>query len=234
MSTVAHPLRLSLALAFGLLLSGCASQAPLPTPRLLVNPAGQRLNADIERMEEIDAYVRRSLENIERDPSFLIRLEAADSVRLLWDGLAVNAAADTASISLQRGAVDAVAPYQIYAHLHLMAQRGQLEEWIPGAGEATGFERERVILGRIADVWFYGRAVYDAAPYAPLDQLLWSREQGYLEAYILSARGDDFADTRAAWEGSRKEEMDAFREWFRRSFSQEPPAPVEERARGEG
>lgn len=204
-------------------LAACGGQAPLPTPRPLVIPSGVRLNADPERMEEVDAFVRRALDNIERDPSFLIRLVPRDSVSLLWEGLEINAANDTASIGLQRGAADAQTPYQIYAHLQLMARRGEIGEWIPEAAELVGFDLERSILKRISDVWLYGRAIYDAAPYAPMDQLLWSTEAGYLDAYILTARGDEFREEREEWLAAQAGGGDTFRAWFRATFETNPP-----------
>lgn len=204
-------------------LTACGGPAPLPTPRPLVVFSGARLNADPVRMEVVDEYVRRALENIERDPSFWIILQASDSTVFLWEGLEVNAAADTAAVSLERGASDAVGPYQIYAHLHLMAQRDDLEEWLPEAVGAEGFELERAILQRISEVWFYGRALYDFAPYAPLDQLLWSTEAGYLDAYILTARGDEFPEARQRWEAAELGEGEEFRTWFRETFERSAP-----------
>lgn len=223
MSRLLTPLRTSLLLAVTTALAACGGQAPLPTPRPLVIPSGIRLNADRDRMEEVDNYVRRALENIDRDPSFLIRLEARDSVTLLWQDLEINAAADTAVIGLQRGASDAQTPYQIYAHLRLMAQRGQIADWIPEAEGLEGFPLERAILQRIADVWLYGRAIYDAAPYAPMDQLLWTTEAGYLDAFILTARPEEFPEERERWLQEDGGAADGFRNWFRQTFATNPP-----------
>lgn len=223
MSRLPQFLRTLPLLGVALALAACAGQAPLPTPRPLVIPSGVRLNAEPERMEEVDAFVRRALENIDRDPSFLIRLEARDSVSLLWEDLEINAANDTATIGLERGAADAQTPYQMYAHLQLMARRGEIGQWIPEAEGLEGYALERTILQRISDVWLYGRAVYDAAPYAPMDQLLWSAEAGYLDAYILTVRPEEFREEREEWLAADGEGEEAFRNWFRQTFETPPP-----------
>lgn len=206
-------------------LAACSSApAPLPAPRSLVIFSGDRLTADPAEMEVVDAFVRRALENIEEDPSFLIRLETSEDRTLLWEGLVVNEAADTATVVLEDGHPDAVAPYQIYAHLHLMADRGALGEWIPGADSLEGFAEERAILQQISDVWFYGRAIYDTAPYTPLDHLLWASESGYLDAYILSLRGDEFPEDRSEWSLRNAGGLEEYRSWFERTFGAAPPA----------
>jgi len=205
------------------LLSACGGPAPLPSPRPLVNFSGIRVNADPERMEVVDEFVRRALENIERDPSFWIITQPQDSIILPWEGLDVNQAADTAIVLLQRGAVDALTPYQIYAHLHLMARRGEVGEWIPEAADTEGYDLERIILERIAEVWLYGRAIYDAAPYAPLDELLWSSQAGYLEAYIVTARGEEFPEARARLVATEAGRLEEYRSWFQETFATPPP-----------
>jgi hypothetical protein len=210
-------------LALAAVLSACGGPAPLPAPRPLVNFSGVRVNADPERMEVVDEFVRRAMENIERDPSFWIITQPQDSIVLPWEGLNVNQAADTAVVLLQRGAVDALTPYQIYAHMHLMARRGEVGEWIPEAMDTEGFELERVILGRIAEVWLYGRAIYDAAPYAPLDELLWSSQAGYLDAYIVTARGEEFPEARALLAATDERRLEEYQAWFRETFDTDPP-----------
>jgi len=215
--------RLAPLVALAALLAACGGPAPLPTPRPLVNFSGIRVNADPERMEVVDEFVRRAMENIERDPSFWIITQPRDSIVLPWEGLDVNQAADTAVVLLQRGAVDALTPYQIYAHMHLMARRGVVGEWIPEAADTEGFDLERIILGRIAEVWLYGRAIYDAAPYAPLDELLWASQAGYLDAYIVTARGDEFPEARERFVASEGGRLEEYRAWFREAFATEPP-----------
>lgn len=223
MTATSFPFRTLPLLLAVVVLAACGGPAPLPTPRPLVIHSGARLNADPERMEEVDAFVRRTMDSIERDPSFLIRIVVQDSTALMWEGLRINEAADTASIQVQRGQVDAHTPYQIYAHLHLMARRGRIGDWIPNASTLEGYELERAILARIADVWLYGRAIYDAAPYLPLDQLLWASEAGFLDAYILTARSEEFAEAHRDWLARDEGAVDRYREWFRETFSANPP-----------
>lgn len=223
MNRYATPFRLANLAVLAGLLAGCAGPAPLPDPRTLVNSSGVRVNADPQEMEAVDEFVRRSLEDIQRDPSFMLILEPVDAPVRPWEELRVNQAVDSVWISLERGAADAVSPYQIYGHLHLMARRGEMAEWIPEAEGAEGYELERIILDRIADVWLYGRAIYDAAPYAPLDELLWASQAGYLDEYILTARAEEFPEARQELESERGERLDAYRSWFEQTFEARPP-----------
>jgi hypothetical protein len=223
MKRTATLLRLANLAALAGVLAACGGPAPLPDPRTLVNTAGVRVNADPQEMEVVDEFVRRSLEDIQRDPSFMLILQAVGAPVRPWEELRVNQAADSVWISLERGASDAVSPYQIYGHLHLMARRGEMAEWLPEAEGAEGFELERAILERIADVWLYGRAIYDAAPYAPLDELLWASQAGYLDEYILTARGDEFPEARQEFEAARGDRLDAYRDWFEETFESRPP-----------
>ena len=44
------------------------------------------------------------------------------------------------------------------------------------------------------------RAVdFDAIPFGPLDELMYSNENGYLDAYVLTARPEEFKDEYEAW-----------------------------------
>ncbi len=210
------------ALAFG---SGCASEMELPTPRSVIIFSGVRLTADADQMEEVDRWLRNQLEEIHENPSFLIELHRRDSEVRPWETLHIEG--DTARIALQTTATDAETPFLLYAHFHLMAQRGELEEWLPEASDAEGFELEQAILDRIADAWFLGRSIYDTHAYAALDELLYSREFGYLQPYILFAQADRFAEEREAWLQESPEEKEEFLEWFRATFERDPPEPRE-------
>jgi len=118
---------------------------------------------------------------------------------------------------------DSEIPAQIYGHLHLMAKMGRLEEFLPEAATATGFQLERAILERVADAWLLGRTVYDFSPYAPLDELIYAREAGYLDAFIFTARPEDFAEARAKWARENPGRSDEYRTWFLKTFNREPP-----------
>ena len=124
---------------------------------------------------------------------------------------------------LPLGAQDASLVYQIYGHLHLMVAMGQQEEWLPEAPEATGYALERAIVDRIADAWILGRSVYDTQPFGPLDELAYAKDAGFLEAYIFTARPDEFASARAEWARENPGRVDAYRQWFLETFNREPP-----------
>jgi hypothetical protein len=213
-------------LVLGLLLSACGGQAPIPTTRPIVLYSGERLRADPERMAEVDEWVLEQLEEIEFDPSFLIRLAFEDVPRYPWDTL--DLIGDTADIRLEAGASDAETPYQIYAHLRLVQERGELAAWVPEAEGLTGFEAERAILRRISDVWLLGRTVYDTQPYGPLDELLWAHESGYLEDFMVATQGERFPEAVAAYQSRNSGREATFQDWFVRTFERERPGYLRE------
>ncbi len=200
---------------------GCSGQAEFPNPRSVVIFSGERLQPDAERMEEADRWLRDHLDDIERNPSFLIELHRDDRVLRPWDALHIEG--DTARIAMERGVADAETPFLLYAHFRLMAERSELEEWLPEAAEAEGFELERAIAQRISDAWLLGRSIYETQAYAPLDQLLYSAEFGYLEPYLVLAQTERFPELREEWEAEREDELEEFVEWFRTQFETDPP-----------
>jgi hypothetical protein len=68
-----------------------------------------------------------------------------------------------------------------------------------------------------------GRTSYDAVAYDPLEELLYSNEAGYLDAFILTARGEEFAEEREAWLREDPEALERYRQWFLETFDREPP-----------
>ena len=52
---------------------------------------------------------------------------------------------------------------------------------------------------------------------------MYAREAGYLDAYLLTARADEFPDERARWEEERPDMIDEYRAWYGRVFEGEPP-----------
>ena len=59
-------------------------------------------------------------------------------------------------------------------------------------------------------------------PYGPLDELAYAKEAGFLDAFIFTARPDEFAVRRAQWARANPGEVERFREWFLDTFSREP------------
>jgi hypothetical protein len=175
-------------------------------------------------MSEVDQWVLKELEEIEYDPPFLIRLAFEDVARYPWDTL--DLVGDTADVRLQAGATDAETPYQIYAHLRLVQDRGELAEWAPEADGLVGFEAEQAILRRVSDTWLLGRTVYDTQPYGPLDELLWAHEAGYLDDFMIATQGRRFPEEMAAYAATGGVQADTFRQWFERTFEREGPGFV--------
>ncbi len=204
------------------LLSGCASAGPqLPEPRPIIIHSGARLRVDVERMTEINSWVTRENRNIEDDPSFLVRTNPVADQVYLWENLKITA--DTVDVGIDPRATDTRLVHHIYGHLHLMVDMGRQEEWLPEAPDAVGYELERAILKRCSDAWLLGRTVFDTQPYGPLDELMYATENGYLDAFIFTARPSEFATARAEWARANPGQADEYRDWFLETFNREPP-----------
>lgn len=209
-------------------LPACGGTAELPSPRPIIVFSGVRVHADQEEMREVDGWLREALGAIEQDDSFEITVVPQDTVGPPWEAMEMEE--EIATVDIQRGAPDTQTPYQIYAFLHLMDRRGELDEWLPEAEELAGFEVEKAILDRVGAVWLLGRAVFDTTPFRTLDQILYAREFGYLDAYILTARSEEFAEERERWLAEDPGALEEYREWFRETFETDPPGYVAEDA----
>lgn len=203
------------------LFTGCAASSSLPTSRGLITLSGARLPPDPDRMDAIDLWIRPELQNIEEDPTFLIVTGFNDEPVMPWEDFVIEG--DTARLNLDGNLAEARAVYLVYAHLHLMHQMERLDEWLPDAVGLDGFDLERAIVARAADVWFYGRSVFGWPPYSALDELLYSSENGYLDAYLLTARAEEFAMERDAWLDESAGALEEYRTWFRDAFETNPP-----------
>jgi hypothetical protein len=217
------PGRVLVAVASTLLLGACATgPSELPTPRTIVIRSGARLYPEKPRMEEIDDWYRPQMQNIEMDPTFFIETVERDTPAYPWESLLIIA--DTAKIGVEISkSIEAATAYSIYAHLHLMKEMGRLEEFLPGSGGQEGYLLERAILARVADVWYYGRGTFQAQAYDPLEELLFCNEAGYLDAFILTARGEEFEEEKEAWLREDPEGAERYRSWFLQTFEREPP-----------
>ncbi len=218
-------------LTLGLLVVGlgaCASgPADLPDPRPLVIRSGARLYPEKPRMQEIDSWFRPQMQNIEQDPTFWIVTAVRDTPAYPWESLLIEG--DTARIGVEGGkSREAETAYQIYAHLHLMKEMGRLDEFLPAAAPTEGYLLERAFLARVSDVWLYGRGVFDAEAYEPLEELVYANESGYLDAFLLTARGEEFPEEKARWLQDDPEALERYRGWFVETFSREPPGLREE------
>jgi hypothetical protein len=201
---------------------GCASGPPdVPPPRPIVIHSGARIRADHDRMRKVYEWVTREETNINDDPSFWIIGQSTINEVFPWDGLRISN--DTATVQIPLGGNDASLVYQIYGHLHLMVTMGRQEEWLPEAPSAVGYELERAILKRCADAWVLGRTVFDTQPFGPMDELAYASESGFLDAFIFTARPDEFAVSRTAWARENPERTEEYRDWFIETFNREPP-----------
>lgn len=212
-----HALLLATPLAWG-----CAAATPeLPDPRPIVIYSGARIRVEKERMDSINAWVTREQTNIEEDPAFWVIVDYGVEEVYPWEGLRLGQ--DTVHVRMDPRATDSRLVLEIYGHLHLMSKMGRQEEWLPEAPTATGYDLERAILSRTSDAWLLGRTVFDTAPYGPLDELIYSKEAGYLDAFIFTARPNEFAEARAEWARAKPQEADEYRNWFVQTFNRDPP-----------
>jgi hypothetical protein len=206
----------------GVLAAGaCAGAYSLPAPRPLVVRSGTRVFADQARLAEIDVWVRQQQENIIVDPAFLIVENRSSEATYPWQALTIKG--DTASVLVYAAAPESGSIVSFYGHYYLMDNLGRLDEVLPEAVGAEGYELERAILARVSDAWLYGRSVFDIPPYGPLDELMFSRENGYLDAFILTARAEEFEEARVTWLQENPGRGEEYRRWFVETFEMEPP-----------
>lgn len=199
---------------------GTASVA-VPPPRTIVIHSGARIRADHEEMKAVNEWVTREQENIANDPSFWVVSQPVLEESFPWEGMQISS--DTVTVRVPLGATDGQLVYQIYGHLHLMVAMGRQEEWLPEAPDATGYELERAIVARASDAWILGRTVFDTQPFGPLDEMAYAKYEGFIDAFIFTARPDDFGAARAEWARENPGEVERYRDWFVETFNREPP-----------
>jgi hypothetical protein len=203
-------------------LSACAKgERELPSPRPIVISTGARLFAEPERMKAIDSWVRPQVDNINEDPSFWIISVPRDTPSYPWESLVLSS--DSAMIGVQRGYDYGTEIFNLYAHYKLMKKMGRIGEFLPGGEYLEGFALERAIVARVSDAWFLARAVYQSEAFQPLEEILFTNEAGYLDAMLLTARGEEFKEEREAWLEEDPEAQEQFRRWFVETFDKEPP-----------
>ena len=172
-------------------------------------------------MTTVNEWVMREQENIVEDPSFMVSTPMSLEDVYVWDNLKIQA--DTVTSPVNASAMDSRLVHEIYAHLHLMVDMGRQDEWLPEAPEAVGYELERAILQRVSDAWLLGRTVFDVSPYGPLDELMYSNEEGFLDAFVFTARPAEFALARTEWARANPGATDRYRDWFQQTFNIDPP-----------
>lgn len=213
------------AVAVVLAASACGPRPlQLPEPRPLIVSSGARLTADEETLRPIYEWVNAEIENIDMDPNFLVRTTPTSSDVYPWETLevvVVDGGVDTVSVQYRRSAPDVQQVYQLYAHMHLMAETGEIETWVPEAVGLDGWELESAILARVTDAWLLGRASFDFAPYDRLDEFMYAADAGMLDAFVLTIRGWEFPEARDAWLARDPDGETRVRDWYRETFGME-------------
>ena len=194
----------------------------LPAPRRLVIHSGERIVPTAERMEEVHAWGLEQMDSMRVDPSFVITYDVRDAPAYPWETLRINESRDSAEITFQ-SRPGLYGPFMIYAHLRLMEAQGRLNRWLPEADGGTPFEIETAILSRVADAWLYQRSIHDVRPNGILDELIYANENGFLDAFVLTARPSEFVEARRAWRAENPDGRDIYVDWFRKTFERDPP-----------
>jgi hypothetical protein len=140
-----------------------------------------------------------------------------------WASLAIEG--DTAQVRVTRTHPDLHTAYAVYAFLHLVHRQGRIEAWLPEAAEADGLALERAIVRRTADAWLLGRSAYQLDPHDALDALLYASESGYLDAFLLTIRPEDFPEELERWLEENPQGPERYRQWFRSELGYDPPGP---------
>ena len=212
----------ALALAAVSLTAACGPRPlELPEPRPLIISSGARLSGSTDELKDVYEWVNAEIESIDLDPTFWITASPTSTDVYPWETLEISATQDTASIQYRRSSPDLLQVYQIYAHLHLMAVVGRLDEWAPEAVGLTGFELESAILKRLSDAWLLGRASFDFAPYPLMDELIYADDAEMLNPLLLTLRGYEFPEAREAWLAERPNGEEQVRTWYRQTFGKE-------------
>lgn len=212
-----------LALSGLIVMAACGPSVTIvPDPRPLVNRNGARLIAEQPELQETYEWVTDQITEIEENPSFLIVTNPATADVMPWETLEVTEGGDTARVQYQRAIPDLQQVYQIYAHLHIVQERGEIGAWLPDSEDLRGWDLELAIVDRMAEAWLLGRASYDFPPYPPVDRLIYARQDDMLEPLMLSLRGYQFPEARDAWLEANPAGEEAFQAWYRQTFGTEP------------
>jgi hypothetical protein len=106
-----------------------------------------------------------------------------------------------------------------------MERQGRIADWLPEAHGHVGFALESAIVKRAVDTWLMGRASQLVDPYGPMDELMHVSEAGYLDAFLMTTRSDEFVGERTRWMRENIRLLEEYRAWYRTSWGREPPGP---------
>jgi hypothetical protein len=184
--------------------------------------SGVRLQADSARLQEVHGWAVRLSDAVETDPSFWLITDNVPEEAYPWETIEFRGA-DSVRIAWEPSAADVQGAYWVYSFLHLMTRMDRMDEWFPDAVGLEGYALERFILDRTADAWLLARAIFEAAPYRPMDELVYSQDRGYLDAFLLTARGGEFSEELEDYNRANPGRIDEYLTWFRETFDREPP-----------
>lgn len=198
-----------------------AATIDVPPPRPIIVHSGARIRPERDELRQVNQWVTEARETIYEDPSFWVVGNATVNETYPWESLRISG--DSVHVQIPLGVRGGELVYQIYGFMHLMSQLGRQEEWLPEAPDAAGYDLERAIMARVGDAWILARAAFDVQPFAPLDEIAYAKDAGFLDAFIFTARPDEFAVSRGDWVRANPARMEEYRDWFVDTFNQEPP-----------
>jgi hypothetical protein len=159
-----------------------------------------------------------------QDPSIHVHTVPDTVETYPWESLEIDG--DTARVRLAAAHPDWHTSYAVYAFLHLVERQGRIGDWLPEAEAARGLALEKAIVTRMTETWLLGRSAFNLEPHPAMDALLRASESGYLDAFLLTARPEEFAEERARWVAEDPDGPERYRRWFRAEFGTEPPSPA--------
>lgn len=204
-----------------LAVGACVAGSVLPVVRPLVSPNGVRITTDQERMEEVDGWYRLHVQTIQQDPSFWVTDNVAQEIDYPWENFTINE--DTVRVWIPQRVPDAHWPFRVYGFYELMDEVGRIDDFVPEADGEDEFGVQRAFTSRLADIWLYARTVFATSPFEPLDRLVFSKENGYLDAFMFDVRGEEFPEERDAWIAANPGRLEEYRSWIQGAFGRPTP-----------
>jgi hypothetical protein len=109
-------------------------------------------------------------------------------------------------------------PHSVYAYLHLLEAQGRLALWLPDAAGADALARELAILDATADAYLLSRGGLGGDPQPLLEELLYARQAGRLEAFLLTRNPNAFPVQRGSWLVQNPDAEEDYLRWHRETF----------------
>ncbi|MFQ5745877.1 MAG: hypothetical protein ACE5HF_01500 [Gemmatimonadota bacterium] len=198
-------------------------------------PSGAELVIPLEEVRSMLADARALYRDLEEDPRVLYRLDVGAAVpektpesAFPWNRLQVNS--DSVATVITPGNLrEADRAYYNYAVMRMRVVRGE----DPDVSCDSLVALEERVVSSFTDGWIVARTLFGSVPFAPLDELAFARKAGHLRGLIAARRDRQLGACADRWAEDHADEVEAFREWRRRSFLVSPVAEEAATRRGD-